>query len=434
MNTRVHLLPALIFIPIGLCPLFVGGNLSAIWLVYCAYFSALLMIAYFRENSYSYAAKYKYIILIMLAILAWNLFYLMPGLGLSNIASQRWILGKNVVSETPSDSLLIFFQLLSLVLLFLIVLHLRLKFSTQYLLEWIFWVVSLNVLWSLILLSLPSIPLWVKPIQSHEAFASGGFVNRNSFATYAGLGICMGVALTQHLVFSQSSSRWMNAKLIVIVSLVILETVALFLSGSRMGLISTIFGGLVIWVFGTLHYRKRLFSLILGGILLSALTIAALTFGKESVARFSFADISFEIRVTTYLDALRIFTQKPLIGFGPGSFDLVYASLKEAPSSFAGRWDKAHNSYITLLFEQGVIGFSLYSVLCLSYLIYLVKNRASNPLAFITGMSILVLVATHSLFDFSMEIYAVTLTVVAVLSICLAGLSKADNLARFRNS
>jgi O-antigen ligase len=116
---------------------------------------------------------------------------------------------------------------------------------------------------------------------------------------------------------------------------------------------------------------------------------------------------------------LELIAQRPWTGFGGGSFEIVFPTVHAPPVGTDRLWDKAHNSYLTLWSELGVIAGSLIPLLlavigCKLSAALRRNRRLWLPAA--TGLGCLVAVATHALVDFSMEIQAVAFWLVAILA------------------
>ena len=121
---------------------------------------------------------------------------------------------------------------------------------------------------------------------------------------------------------------------------------------------------------------------------------------------------------------------RPLLGFGGGSFEAAF-TLFHAPSlSPEVRWDHAHSTYLTLWTEYGIIIGSL-PLVTLAFLGWKAWRRLGNelPRADLAAAALgsLLVVAIHSLVDFSLEIHAVALLFVAVLALGVSGRTERGN-------
>jgi O-antigen ligase len=272
---------------------------------------------------------------------------------------------------------------------------------------------------------------WLE-IPSTGGFLSSTFVNRNSFATYAGLGliaICgLALRLYQRNVTSMAGSRRL-----VIASLI--ETtgqsgalllggafvllVALLLSGSRGGVIAT---GVGLFVVGVLAFRqgkkrstKPLETMVLGAILVAATLIA---FGDAFVANIAERGVRDTGRMAVYLITLWSIFDAPLLGHGYGTFADVFPMYRDRSISVQGAWEQAHNTYLEVFQGLGLVAGSML-VACVLLLAVRCARGAMTRQENVTVPRVAVgaafLVGVHALVDFSLQIQAVALTFMAVL-------------------
>jgi O-antigen ligase len=122
---------------------------------------------------------------------------------------------------------------------------------------------------------------------------------------------------------------------------------------------------------------------------------------------FSEMQSSSNGRFDIWLNSFNIFKDYWLTGIGNGSFQYVYPLYDSGHVEF--RLEHAHNDYLELLIEQGVIGFSLVALIIFisvkNAVIFISQSKNYRQAAFaiasilgITGMLV------HSLFDFNFQI------------------------------
>ena len=69
-------------------------------------------------------------------------------------------------------------------------------------------------------------------------------------------------------------------------------------------------------------------------------------------------------------------------------------------------WDKAHNTYLSLLVEQGVIGLLLHlAVFAVMLRVLFIAWMVAGVSVALLGICLIAVIALHSLGDFSMEIF-----------------------------
>ena len=59
--------------------------------------------------------------------------------------------------------------------------------------------------------------------------------------------------------------------------------------------------------------------------------------------------------------------EHPVVGYGLGTFKVVFPALSEGWFTAEGRWENTHNDFLQVLFETGLVGF----IVLLAYVIYL---------------------------------------------------------------
>jgi O-antigen ligase len=108
----------------------------------------------------------------------------------------------------------------------------------------------------------------------------------------------------------------------------------------------------------------------------------------------------------------------PLLGFGYGTFADAFPMYRDRSLSVLNVWDKAHNSYLEVFQGLGLV----FGALLLAGLVLLVHScfrgalkRRRDAVSPLVAVAAAVLVASHALVDFSMQIQSVTLTFMALL-------------------
>ena len=181
--------------------------------------------------------------------------------------------------------------------------------------------------------------------------------------------------------------------------------VALLLPAKRMlfaigVLICVIF--MLFWTKG-----KKKFAIILGFCILGIILLMIATkipMLNTLISRFiSYSnDSTGNGRIYLWEHAINMFYERKLFGYGYGSFN-DYASAKGVILSASGTWiSQAHNIYLQLLGEMGIIGFGLFSLLIINniytYLKLFIKRKNMSPedLAYLfIGTSILILTLVY---------------------------------------
>ncbi|MEK7090474.1 MAG: O-antigen ligase family protein, partial [Patescibacteria group bacterium] len=163
----------------------------------------------------------------------------------------------------------------------------------------------------------------------------------------------------------------------VLSGLFIFEIAVFFLTGSRGAFLGIVAGfGLffLLWIlFGMSGAKRRAIfaSLLLLIVLLPFVFISLknteLIKGSKVFGRFaniSLSDNTVQSRFTIWKMALRSFTERPILGWGPGNFIVPYAKYYD-PKMFGNEpwFDRTHNMPLEWLTSGGLIVFLLYLAL-----------------------------------------------------------------------
>lgn len=269
----------------------------------------------------------------------------------------------------------------------------------------------------------------------------GTFVNRNNFATYAGLGVVASLALTlrlyRHAVPEHTGlTGYRLTKLIdatgrrgwLALGVGFVSLVALLGSISRGGILATALGVIAVLIFSYTRKRKRRGEQ-LEAIVFVALAVAAafFFFGDLIVGRIATAGLEDTSRLAVYLIVIRSILDSPILGFGYGTFQDVFPMYRDLSISAVGIWDKAHNTYLEVFQGLGLVfGGALVAALFVlaGQCIRGAVKRRRDATPSIVAAACALLVGVHALVDFSLQIEAVTLTFMALLG---AGVAESES-------
>jgi O-antigen ligase len=295
--------------------------------------------------------------------------------------------------------------------------------------------------YGLIALGVPIVRLpWLGDV-AERGMVSSTFVNRNSYATYAGLGLMAIAGLTLRLYVHQIIERATKLRLAVAAAIEtaggkgatpltagFLISVALLLTGSRGGVSAAGLGLVVLAVLASKHRKRR--AMLGVAIILGSLSVAALLveFGDPVGDNLRERGISDTNRVSAYLLTIRSILDIPLLGYGYGTFADVFPMYRDRSLSVYGTWEQAHDTYLEIF--QG-LGLMFGSMLVMSVFLLVLRciksammMRRGNATVPGVAAAAAVLVGGHALVDFSLQIQAVALTFAAMLG---AGVAQAES-------
>ncbi len=262
--------------------------------------------------------------------------------------------------------------------------------------------------------------------EAYKGVATGTFINRNSFATYLGAGISIGTALlltinstTRTLTVSQRISRvasYVGSTLII--------AAALLATGSRMGMVVG-FVGLVAtagsWaLLGGERGRLKVVLYIVGTALIVFVALFSL-FGDTVLTRLIF-DGGEEGRLQLYQQVWGLILERPLTGYGAGSFASVYPAYQTLFNQADYLYDLAHSTYLALWFEHGLVVGSIPLIIigaaCIRAVISM--REAENTLGALVTLGVTATFAVHSLVDFSAEMQANAFVICIAIALAIA--------------
>ena len=186
----------------------------------------------------------------------------------------------------------------------------------------------------------------------------------------------------------------------------------IFLSGSRGGMLAILTEVIILSVLVVKQERGLRTAIGIG--LFLAIVVGLLTWvgGNELSKRLAtplHTDISNDVRTSINRDGLKMFLKKPVLGWGLGTFPVVYPQFRSFYTNFFV--NEAHNDYLQLLVEMGLLGFAT----MLWFLLTVYKRairKMTNWTGEISGAVTLACVLglsgilVHSAVDFNLQIPA----------------------------
>ena len=237
----------------------------------------------------------------------------------------------------------------------------------------------------------------------------GPYVNRNH---YAGL---MEMLLPFPMVLA--ATQFTNgSRKIVVAGIAALMAASIFLSGSRGGMIA--FAAQIV-VLAILLVGKRDGSWkqpLMLGMFLALVVIFLVWLGGNEVTRRLISihseareEINGGVRLSIDRDCLRMFIKRPILGWGVGTFPIVYPEFRSFYTTFFV--NQAHNDYLQLLVETGLAGFSIaiwFLVVMFRQASAKLKNWTETASGALTVSALLgcLGILVHSFLDFNLQIPA----------------------------
>lgn len=273
----------------------------------------------------------------------------------------------------------------------------------------------------------------------YDGFATGPFLNRNSFATFLAMGmnLALACALADETGVSRHHRRGhrvsplegkMRSLLLAAVALLCLAII--FATASRMGLFVALAGASVVVA---LRLRRiagqrgviRVIVFAAGMLFFLALAMIALLYGGGVAERLGSTADNANVRLDLYRNVLEMIAANPLLGVGLDNFGEAFRAYQRLPVSPDRDWNLAHNTYLALWAELGLALGSMPILLCALIAVALLRRSLSGNVTPVSHLSDAALAAIaigalHSLVDFSLEMPANAYLLIALIVLGLS--------------
>jgi len=253
---------------------------------------------------------------------------------------------------------------------------------------------------------------WIRELSINRGNPFGPFVNKNHFAGW----MCMVAPLSFGIgLMSRSTSR----RIRYIFFAVVMAT-TIFFSLSRGGIISFLLGTIIltlIVVWGVSSKRSLIPVLSFVIALLGYLIYLGVS---PIIERFAQSGVSSAERLLVWSASITAFRNFPVFGTGLGTFQHIFPMYK--PDGIETFYQHAHNDYIEILVELGIIG----ALLTLVFLGFVGKHvlgvawrRRDRHLkaAFVASLAS---ITVFSLFDFNLHIPSNAILLSFILGLAVA--------------
>ena len=236
----------------------------------------------------------------------------------------------------------------------------------------------------------------------------GPYVNHNH---YAGL---MEMLVPIPLVLSVSHLANSRQRMLAAAAAAVMAS-TIFLSGSRGGMLALVMELLIFAVVLLRQQRGLKTALSVGAFLLIVISLLTWVGGGElsrrvsSISTETRSEVTGGMRLTIDRDAVHMFAKRPVLGWGLRAFPVVYPQFRSFYTNFFV--NEAHNDYLQLLVEMGLLGFGA----MLWFLIVVYRRAVSKIKDWSSDVSGAVTLAcmlgcsgilVHSAVDFNLQIPA----------------------------
>ncbi|MDO8288389.1 MAG: O-antigen ligase family protein [Parvibaculum sp.] len=267
---------------------------------------------------------------------------------------------------------------------------------------------------------------------------SSTFVNRNSYATFAGL--CLLCALTVLLEKTRlilNVPAPLRTRVIMLVEMLASKSAfttfavfaiafSLIMSASRAGVASSVIGLIVLTMCQFNHKKMKWRQILVMLAIVSIVTSLAFWVGGGFlIDRLSEddANLGSNPRTEIYSSLYAAIDSAPWTGTGFGTFADIFPAYRDMSNGPLVFWDKAHNTYLENAIELGVPMAALLNIAIgwtALFALWGVVTRRRNWQIPAVGVAATTLVGIHSLFDFSLQIPAISALYAFIMGVAVS--------------
>ena len=274
--------------------------------------------------------------------------------------------------------------------------------------------------------------LWY-PKWAYQYDLTGSFVNRNSFATFLGLGLLSTLGLLAQIlrervdgpswrVLMRSSLEAIFRHGAWVVLFIAITSSALLLTHSRGGTVAAMLGAMamVVAIFAAPSLRGP-WQWPIAGLIGAGAIVMIVVAGSGLLARVSESASELAGRTEIYQGTLAAIKDHPILGTGLGSFEFVYPPYQ--PQSETRLIEYAHNEYLQNMLELGIPAALLFYIalgILVSRCFIGAVRRRRNAIYPAVAVGASALVIAHSMVDFSTQMPAVSATFAALVGMGVA--------------
>lgn len=334
------------------------------------------------------------------------------------------VLAASRLSLTPGDSWLALVSFTSFGLFTLLALQAAAnRRRARLMLAVLFLVVVAHAVFALVNLRFLGDTVLGLPKTQYEGFATGTFVNRNSFATFVAAGLSLGVAQLFELVARERERGDLSLWIAIPATFfgLLFVAAALLATGSRMGAITGAVAVALVLVLALISApaARRRATMAVASLIALLLVAAVIAYGSGTLDRVARLDAGGEGRADLYQQVIQAILVRPWSGYGGGSFITAFPAFQHAPLSGELVWNKAHSTYLALWFEYGVVFGSIPILIVVSLVMRALSGlfSASSRFLALAATGVAVTFAVHSIVDFSLEIQGNVYLMLAVIAL-----------------
>lgn len=262
--------------------------------------------------------------------------------------------------------------------------------------------------------------------EQYEMRASGAYICPNHFASL--LAIFLPMCLSLVLCRSAGGPLRLFAGYTILLALP-----PLFLSQSRSGWLGAMAGlaACIVLLAWRTNTRRFLLAVVATPVAIAVAGLAAWMLSPMVQSRVA-AALRGDVRLNLWRDTWTMIQDSFLTGFGPGSYGFVYPHYRSHLVMYTDP-KFAHNEYLHLLADYGLIGLILCSIFFVAaafgFLRFLRGSEREKDAHMVAGLSGAVAAAlVHGIFDYNLHTFSISHALIAFAGITASGLFASGDL------
>ncbi|MBC7624927.1 MAG: O-antigen ligase family protein [Aeromicrobium sp.] len=287
---------------------------------------------------------------------------------------------------------------------------------------------------------------WFSSPMNHGPVASGTYFNRNHFAGYLEMTLALGIGLliadlrdrmaTTWKQFLRNFLEWIFSPKMRLRLMLCVMVIALVSTRSRMGNTAFFASLMVAGIIGIAfsRYATRGTVVLLVSLIVIDVFIVGSWFGVEQLAQrientsiirqevpVVGAQESVEERLDATSSTLAMIKDFPVVGVGPGAWSVVFPKYR-TEDVMPGFFEYAHNDYVQMAAEFGVVGFLWLGLIVLASFVAAIMAHSQRRDPLMRGLSFasimgVLSIMIHSSVDFNLQIPANTMYFMVLLAL-----------------
>jgi len=260
-------------------------------------------------------------------------------------------------------------------------------------------------------------------LSSHIGSATGTFTNRDHLAGYLEMALALGIGLMLSMLSAKGSvhiwkmkiGQWLElllgpkTRLRIVLILLCLGLVLSHSRGGNLGFFISLGVASLLFLLLVRNKPRAAAIFLVSLIILDIVIIGSWVGLSKVVSRLEQTTMQSEKRDDVYLATFPMIEDYSLTGVGAGNYFNAFPAYK--PPQLHSYWNHAHNDYLEIMAEQGVIGLSLLASIVLYSLFFAIQTLRKRSDSFARGMGFaslmgIIAILIHSSVDFNLQILA----------------------------